>query len=599
MTTSTFDANARAAADRYFNLNFTAGRYGTSGLSMDYVVGNDMIVHGAAAVTVPTVIMSIFGKRTIPLAATCEAQLQLPNSDIMFVLDTTLSMAETNPGDTISKIQALRQSVATFYNTLNNAQTSAAQVRYGFVPYSSTVNVGLLLKPEWMVDNWTYQSREQDGYADVSAGTQGSTITTNGSSTYTGSKTSSTQPGPSENCVAPPNEGYSSTPSYTPWDPSSTALPRSRTVTVIQNGSTYSALRNSSTGICTITKTTFSNYTQTYSQTVSANPNANASNGTNRVYYWNYRPISYSMAPFKTIGPTGLIAGGSMSTTLGNNFTSKVINWGNSNQGACIEERTTVRSGMTGIEYDLDVDLVPSANMPDTQWRPFLPDLVWSRSVGNYYPGGTTAISGWQINDVNHSSSNYISPGQYKSDFAACPSAARKLAAIRTTAEQTNLTTYLNALVPRGRTYHDVGMLWGLRLMSAQGLFATENASAANGGAITRNLIFMTDGDTETNIADYDAYGLSALDRRRTSSSSLPTNFDQDTIVENRLRRLCTLAKDQKNITVWVIAFGTSLTSLLTDCASPNRAYQANNTAELNQTFADIAARISQLRVTH
>lgn len=599
MTGSVFDTAARSAADRYFNLNFTAGRYGTSGLSMSYVVGNDMIVHGSAAVTVPTVIMSIFGKKTIPLAATCEAQLQLPNSDIMFVLDTTLSMAETNPGDTTSKIQALRQSVTAFYNTLNSAQTSAAQVRYGFVPYSSTVNVGLLLKPEWIVDNWTYQSREQAGYDDVSAGTQGATITTNGSSTYTGGKTSSTQPGSSENCVAPPNEGYSSTTTTTQWDPSSTAVPRSRVVTTVQNGTTYSASRNSSTGVCTITKTTYSNYTQTYSQTVSANPNAGQSNGTNRVYYWNYKPILYPLSFLKGSNGSGTVAGGSFNTMLGNSFTTKTINWGNSSQGACIEERTTVPVGGSGTAYDLDVDLVPNPALPDTQWRPFLPDLVWSRSVTNYYPGGTTAISGWQINPVSHTSANYITPGSYKSDFAACPSVARKLATIRTSAEQSTLTTYLNGLVPRGRTYHDVGMLWGLRLMSAQGLFASENAAASNGGSITRNLIFMTDGDTETNIADYDAYGLSALDRRRTAAGSLPTDAQQDTIVEDRLRRLCTLAKDQKNITVWVIAFGTSLTSLLTDCASPNRAYQANNAAELNQTFADIAARISQLRVTH
>jgi hypothetical protein len=142
-------------------------------------------------------------------------------------------------------------------------------------------------------------------------------------------------------------------------------------------------------------------------------------------------------------------------------------------------------------------------------------------------------------------------------------------------------------------------MLWGLRLMSAEGLFAKENAAAANGSNISRHLIFMTDGDTETNIADYDAYGLSALDRRRTAAGSLPTKSEQDGIVEDRLARLCTIAKEKKNITVWVIAFGTTLTSLLSDCASPNRAYQANNAVELNTTFADIAARISQLRVTH
>jgi Flp pilus assembly protein TadG len=594
-----FDDNARAAADRFFKLNFTPGQYGSTNVKIDYDVGNDLIVKGKAIATVKTSLMKIFGYVEIPLESTCNAELQLPNSDIMFVLDTTLSMAETNPGDSQSKIQALRQAVSDFYSTLNNAQSAASQVRYGFVPYSSTVNVGLLLKRDWVVDSWDYQSREQDGIDVQSGGTQGSTVTTNSNySDWTGSKIATTQPGSSENCVAPANESYSDGTNYTAWNPSGSALPRSRTGTRTINGSTYSASR-SSTGVCTITKTTYSNYQQTFTQTVSENPNAGQQNNDRTTYFWNYKKLSFTLSSLKGSAASGLMAGGSFSTFLGNNFGAKTINWGNSSQGACIEERKTLRPYETGTAYDLDVDMVPVAGNPDTQWRPFLPDLVWARSVSNYYPTGTTPITGWQINAVTHVSNNFITPGSYKSDFGACPSTARKLLPIRTAAEKSSLTNYLNGLVPRGRTYHDVGMLWGLRLMSGEGLFASENAAAANGSNIARNLIFMTDGDTETNIADYDAYGLSALDRRRTDAGSLPTNSDQDRIVEDRLARLCTLAKEKKNITVWVIAFGTNLTSLLSDCASPNRAYQANNAAELNQTFADIAARISQLRVTH
>jgi Flp pilus assembly protein TadG len=599
MTASTFDTSARDSANRFFALNFSTGQYGVTALTMAYDVGNDMIVHGKAAAVVPTSVMKVFGFAEIPLQATCDAQLQLPNSDIMFVLDTTLSMAETNPGDSQSKIQALRQSVTNFYTSLNNAQSAASQVRYGFVPYSSTVNVGLLLKREWMVDNWDYQSREQDGYVDQSGGTQGPTVTTTSNySDPSGSKTTTTQPGSSEDCVAPANENYSDSTSYTPWDPSGTAVPRSRTASRKINGSTYSASRASS-GVCTITKTTYSSYSQTYTQTVSENPNAGQSNGSNRVYYWNYKKINFPVSMLKGSAGSGLIAGGSFDTMLGNNFTTKTINWGNSSQGACIEERKTLRPNENGTAYDMDVDMTPIPGSADTQWRPFLPDLIWARSVTSYYPSGSAGISGWQANTVLHVSNNYITPGSYKSDFAACPSPARKLAAIRTSAEKSSLTTYLNALVPRGRTYHDIGMLWGLRLLSAEGLFSSENAAAPNGSNISRNLIFMTDGDTETNIADYDAYGLAALDRRRTDASSLPTKTDQDSIVEDRLSRLCTLAKEKKNITVWVIAFGTNLTPLLSNCASPNRSYQANNAAELNQTFSDIAARISQLRVTH
>jgi len=68
-------------------------------------------------------------------------------------------------------------------------------------------------------------------------------------------------------------------------------------------------------------------------------------------------------------------------------------------------------------------------------------------------------------------------------------------------------------------------------------------------------------------------------------------------VADARTAAICTTAKAE-GITLWVIAFGTSLTSLLQNCASPGRAYQANNTAELNARFAEIATQIAQLRVT-
>lgn len=598
MSGSTFDTAARNAADSYFNLNFTPGRYGTTERSMDYNVGIDMIVHGTAAATLPTIVMKVFGTQRIALTATCEAQMQLPNSDIMFVLDTTLSMSETNPSDTQSRIAALRTAVTNFYTTLNNAQTGASQVRYGFVPYSSTVNVGLLLKREWMVDNWDYQSREQNEAVSKSGGTESATITTyTDYSPWSGSRTQSNSIGSSENCVRPDNENYSDIYVGGAWSPNAVDRPRSQNVVRTLNGNTYSATL-SNNGVCTITKTAYADYSQSYKQTVTDNPNAGKPKPGTTDYFWNYKKINYPLTGLKGSLGTGLMAGGSFDTMIGNGFTKKTINWGNASQGACIEERGTLRPSEVGTAYDLDIDLKPDPARPETQWRPFLPDLVWSRSVGDYYPKAPAQITGWQANNVMRVTNNYITPASYKNDFAACPSPSRKLATIRTQAEKTALTTYLNALQPRGRTYHDIGMLWGLRLMSGEGIFKEENAASGNGGNITRNLIFMTDGDTETNIADYDAYGLAALDRRRTAANALPTNASQDTIVENRLTALCTLAKDRKNITVWVIAFGTTLTPLLSDCASPNRAYQANNSAQLAATFADIATRIAQLRVT-
>ena len=277
--------------------------------------------------------------------------------------------------------------------------------------------------------------------------------------------------------------------------------------------------------------------------------------------------------------------------TIANNQTAKKIPW-----KGCIEERQTTAGNdpLNPTKFsDLDVDSEPVANEPASQWRPSLPDLVYARKWNDL----NSATNGsWTVPNVNAVTNNYDTPTSSTNKAilrGACPTASRKLAAL----SKTELNTYLASLTPNGLTYHDIGFLWGLRLLSAQGIFKAENV-APSGGKVSRHLIFMTDGKTETNINDYDAYGLSALDRRRASNTAVvPTIAAQNTIVENRLAGLCTVAKN-KGITVWVIAFGTDLTPLLTNCASDGRAYQAKNAGQLDQAFAQIAAQISQLRLT-
>lgn len=588
MTGSDFDKDSEAAANRFFVANFNPGRYGSRNSAIEYQVSTDMIVKATAVATVPMTVMAAFKQPAVEVKVQCEAQLQLPNSDIMFVLDTTLSMGETNPGDNQSRIKVLRKAVVDFYSTLDKAKMGGVRVRYGFVPYSSTVNVGMLLKREWMVDSWTYQSREQAGTTTTTGSPQGATTTTYSGWTKSGGTVETFQSFlPSESCVAPKNNSKTVT-TYTGY--TETTQPngdvwKTRTVTQTINGSNYSV--SLSGGVCTLTENRYTNYVRWQTETVKPNPNAGQTS-TSTNYWWNYKPVTYNLSSLKGSLASGLMAGGSFVAQIGNNHGNRTISWPGTT-GACIEERQTSSPNNSELAYDLDVDLVPNASDPRTQWRPAIPSLVYARAVGNY-----SSPSGWNTATVK-TTSNYINLSSYPNDRAACPSPARKLE------ELTNysINAYLNTLNVAGLTYHDVGFLWGLRLMSAQGIFGAENATAPNGGLISRHLIFMTDGDTETNIADYDAYGLSALDRRRTSAASLPTASDQNTIVEERLLKLCKIAKEQKNITVWVIAFGTDLTQLLKDCASPNRAYQANDSVQLSTTFAEIAARISQLRVTH
>src|SRR3546814_49720 len=96
----------------------------------------------------------------------------------------------------------------------------------------------------------------------------------------------------------------------------------------------------------------------------------------------------------------------------------------------------------------------------------------------------------------------------------ACPREARLL---QVWSSVSTFDDYVDSLTPSGNTYHDIGLLWGARLMSPTGIFASDNAFTPNGGQIQRHLIFMTDGDTNSGYTDYAAYGFPPLDRRSLS----------------------------------------------------------------------------------
>ena len=586
-------------AKNFFNLNFPANKYGAGAPTIHYAASNTGAVTGTASVAVPMTLMKLFGFSSRTISAECTADLQLPNTDVMFVLDTTLSMNDVNPGDSESRIAVLRTAVQNFYNALQQVKPAGSHIRYGFVPYSSTVNVGMLLKRNWIQDNPVYDSRVPDGTSVIPGSTQGGTITTNTSVVDSGNTSTGTKyQGSSETCSAPANSLSDNYTAWSAWSPSATALPRSRTRVRTRNGVTYSAGLNK--GVCWITPTNYNNLIETYTQTVSENPNAGDQNADGTAYHWIYKPVTYPAADLKGAGSGDeLVSGGFFTAPVSNKFAAaRKISWTQAN--ACIEERATRRNneGTDVPRYDMDIDLIPDPAKPETQWKPFLPGVVYGRRAS-----GATSTSGWEYSGSAptytrvvspNSTTDYYTPNGSPDQYGACPTYARKLAEI----DSSTLSTYMKGLTTAGFTYHDIGMLWGLRLMSREGLFAAEHAAAESTGRYARNLIFMTDGETDTRIGSYDAWGVSAVSRRRTSTASIPTNADQNAITEARLSELCTIAKTQKNITVWVIAFGTNLSTMLSNCASPGRAYQADNADQLTTTFSQIASQIAQLRIT-
>ncbi|MEC7933810.1 MAG: TadE/TadG family type IV pilus assembly protein, partial [Pseudomonadota bacterium] len=172
---------ARLTADGIFNINYVPGSYGSSDLVKTFTERQGKVT-GTASVTIPMTIMVIFGFPTKTVAVTCDAEMRIPNTDVMFVLDTTGSMASKNPGEGDTKINGLKKAVKCFYEALAKIDTTAScgsnpsgarnndvQLRFGFVPYSSNVNVGRLLRNDWMVNTALYQSRKAKttGNADV------------------------------------------------------------------------------------------------------------------------------------------------------------------------------------------------------------------------------------------------------------------------------------------------------------------------------------------------------------------------------------------------------------------------------------------------
>ena len=153
----------KAEATKMFNFNFPANIYGSQNIRFTSVASSTKTdVTGTASATLPSAIMFMFGTDQFNLAADCAAKLEISNTDVVLVLDVTGSMEATNPGDSVSKIVALREAAMVFFDTLTKAEIGDGRLRFGVVPYSGTVNVGAILNsanPAWISDSVTVPSR--------------------------------------------------------------------------------------------------------------------------------------------------------------------------------------------------------------------------------------------------------------------------------------------------------------------------------------------------------------------------------------------------------------------------------------------------------
>lgn len=148
-----------------------------------------------------------------------------------------------------------------------------------------------------------------------------------------------------------------------------------------------------------------------------------------------------------------------------------------------------------------------------------------------------------------------------------------------------------------GRTYHDVGMIWGLRLLSPDGLWKADTQAWPGNNPPNRYIVFMTDGDMDTQPNSYHLYGMNRYEGRSAATASTAATLE--TIHVARFQAVCDAAKD-KNITVFVVAFdvGSTVPTTLQDCATPGYAYAATDSTTLENAFKKIALEITRLRLS-
>lgn len=542
---TTIDSNASTQANSFFANNFRTGWMGTTAVSFAASKTSDNQVAGAASATVPMTLMNMFGAAPVTLPITCEARYDVADADIMFVLDTTGSMACTTSDDqstcdnyafyntvqngdgshsvtekSSSRIAGLRGAVLTFYDTVTASADPSTHFRFGFVPYTATVNVGTLLPRSYIAtSSWTYQSRVQT--ADVASGSA-----SNPAATVT------TKPVCDSYVARSPTSGYLAA--------------------------------------------DFSYQNTTSAWTATSGGNGNCQKTIQKyVASFTYQPQAWNIGSF---------ASGSAVTTPTMPQMPPGVIQPTSSWNGCIEERDTVVASSfsaTSPPPDLDVDTPPVSE--STRWRPMWPEVSFARTTS-----GAETTTALRTPDTRY---HFYGYGAWPLNELPCPKRAARLA----TMARSDISNYVNAadFRPYGDTYHDVGMTWGTRLLSPTGMFASDTAAWPGHDDPSRYIIFLTDGAMETDAYAYSAHGLEQWDQRVAGGNPSQLNNYHNA----RFGTACTIAKN-RNIKIFVIAYAQTLTTDLTNCASPGQAFQASNTAALNTAFTQIAQQIAMLRIT-
>ncbi|MEG3122635.1 TadE/TadG family type IV pilus assembly protein [Sphingomonas sp. GB1N7] len=564
---STLDAASYDQAKAFFVNNFREGWLNTTAVAFAPSKTSDNQVSGTATATVPMSIMKMFKMPDVTLNLTCEARYDVADTDIMFVLDTTGSMS-CLPQDSTSACSTYVGNAGTTTYTKPADGTASGNLSVGgypgstgyYVPEKSGSRIAALRAAvlsfyDTMVNTAdpttnvrygfvTYTSTVNAGRAIMDrspaymVGGSGSQ-TWNYQSRKLNGENASTSTATYNNTSSSTCNGYAQprTPATGYDNSTGSPGPKATMVTSSRSGTT-----------CTVVTTTY-------------------------LPKWTYAQYPFDVS--------GYVAGGVVDDPT-------KVNTATSRWAGCIEERDTTAGASSfataNLPPDLDPDLIPTS-ATSTRWRPMWPDIIYDRY---YDPDSTNG-------DDTTNRPSLGSASRLQAGYVSCGKPVQRLKVMA----RADVSAYVNAPDFRaiGGTYHDTGMIWGTRMLSPNGIFASDTAPWAGRQDPNRVLIFMTDGDMAPNINIYGMYALEQFDKRVTNG-----DYNDATTYQNyhnqRFLAECSKAKSL-GIDVWVVAVGQAVTTQLTACASsPTQAVYAGTSSDVSAAFANIAKHVGALRIS-
>jgi Flp pilus assembly protein TadG len=609
-----------ADMQNYFTANYPSTALGTDVTITPVPANADLTaatVNFQAQATVPMTLMRLVGINSITVTATAQTQ-KTTGLEIAVVLDNTGSMlcgpndgapnysdstcspgvvaSDTACASSTSRICTLINAATEFVDTLTGAITASQQLYIGIVPYVTTVNVGnALCSGAATCSNITSDSCSGDftddkgNIIDIAATSITTTVTgnttRNSTSITTVSNISSVSP-----YMAITGSGIST--------------------------NTYVSAVNTGTNTITISANATANGTRT---TLTLGPGGATTNGSPTVTIGSPAAITAGMV----VTGTGIPANTAVKTvtgatiTLCNNATATghpaltlynpvtydttdtatTQNW-----MGCVVEPTSSdeNSGVSGVlnASVTDPDYTEPASWPS--WYPFW----WASGSGNSWTTAATIKAQTSATEVQ--GKVVTDWGGFPGPNQGCPVPLLPLTDVTTSTGKTQVLNTISSMWPRdaGGTQVHIGMIWGWRVLSPNGPFASNGghplsySDAANTGW-KKAVVLMTDGTEEWPTTTH-LTGLGVI-----ADGKIGTTGNTSTAVTNlntRLTDVCSNMKASGDFIIYTIGLGTDGASntALQNCATTSNGgfFEAATPTNLQTVFNDIAKSLIALRLT-